>query len=100
MEVRFRTKRLEQCYRQSAKAIRDFGPQVGRRYIERINIIKASPDLDALMQLPALRCHPLKGNRGGEWAVTLIDRFRLIFTFQDDAMTIVRIEEVSKHYDD
>lgn len=99
MEVRFRTKRLEACYRESARAIRDFGPEVGRRYIGRINLIKATPDLDALLSLPGLRCHPLHGDRQGQWAATLIDRARLIFTFSDDAMTIVRIEEVSKHYD-
>lgn len=100
MEVRFRTKQLSECYRESARASRAFGPGVGRRYIERINIIKFTPDLDTLMNLPGLRCHPLHGDRQGQWAVTLIGRSRLIFTFSDDAMTIVRIEEVSKHYDD
>jgi proteic killer suppression protein len=100
LEVRFRTKQLEDCYLQSAKAARAFGPEVGRRYIGRINLIKAAPDLDTLKNLPGLRCHPLHGDRKGQWAATLIDRVRLIFTFSDGAMTIVRIEEVSKHYDD
>lgn len=100
MEVRFRTKDLEQCYQRSSKAIRKFGPDVGRRYIQRINLIKAAPDLATLTSLPGLRCHPLRGDRQGQWAATLIDRFRLIFTFQNDEMTIVRIEGVSKHYDD
>ncbi len=100
MEVRFRTKQLEQCYQQSSKAIREFSPEVGRRYIQRINLIKTAPDLATLKALPGLYCHPLHGDRKGQWAATLIDRVRLIFTFQDNQMTIVRIEEVSKHYDD
>jgi proteic killer suppression protein len=91
---------LEQCYRESAKAIRAFGQDAGRRYIERITIIRSASDLDTLVNLPGLRCHPLHGDRRGEWAARLTNRYRLIFTFQDDAMTIVRIEEVSKHYDD
>lgn len=100
MQVRFRTKELEQCYRQSGKAIRKFGRDVGQRYILRINLIKAVPDIATLKDLPGLRCHPLHGDRTGQWAATLIGRSRLIFTFQNDEMTIVRIEEVSKHYDD
>ncbi len=100
MEVRFRTKKLEQCYQQSSKAFREFGPEVGRRYIQRIKLIQATPDLDTLKNLPGLRCHPLTGDRKGQWAATLIDRVRLIFTFQNDEMTIVRVEEVSKHYED
>jgi len=100
LEVRFRTRRLEECYRESAKAARAFGPDIGRRYIGRINLIKAASDLDTLKNLPGLRCHPLHGDREGQWAATLSGRSRLIFTFSDSAMTIVRIEEVSKHYDD
>lgn len=98
--MRFRTRRLEECYRESAKAARAFGPDIGRRYIGRINLIKAASDLDTLKNLPGLRCHPLHGDREGQWAATLSGRSRLIFTFSDSAMTIVRIEEVSKHYDD
>lgn len=100
MQVKFRNKRLEKCFLESKKAIRAFGNDVGRRYIQRIQIIQSAPDLAALMKAPGLHCHPLTGDRAGEWSVTLIDRVRLIFTFEDDTMTIVQIEEVSKHYDD
>lgn len=80
--------------------MRDFGKDVARRYIERINIIKQTASLEELARLPALRCHPLKGDRAGYHAVTLTGFMRLIFSLEGDALTIVRIEEVSKHYDD
>ena len=85
---------------QSKHAIREYGDQVGRKYIARINIIKTSNSLADLEKLPGLRCHPLKGNRAGQYAVNLTGFHRLIFTFEDDILNIAMIEEVSKHYDD
>lgn len=100
MVVAFRTNKLERCYRQSKKAVREFGPDIARRYIQRIDIIKSTRSIEELQQLPGLRCHPLKGNRAGQWAINLTGFYRLIFTLHGDELEIVRIEEVSKHYDD
>lgn len=52
------------------------------------------------MELPALRCHPLTGDRKGQYAMNLNGFNRLIFTLEENSLTVVRIEEVSKHYDD
>lgn len=100
MQVKFRDRKLEKYFLESKKAIRAFGEAVARRFIQRVQIIQSMPDLDTLKKAPGLYCHPLKGDRAGQWAITLIDRWRLIFTFEDDKMTIVQIEEVSNHYDD
>jgi proteic killer suppression protein len=100
LEVKFKTKKLAKCYLQSKNAIREFGPDVGKRYIQRIDIIKAIKNLDDLQRLPALRCHPLKGKRKREWAITLVGRYRLVFTLEGEALEIVCIQEVSNHYDD
>ena len=98
--VTFRTKRLEQCYVEHQVAVRDFGKDVARRYIERINIIKQTVSLEELARLRTLRYHPLKGDRAGYHAVKLTGFMRLIFSLEGDALAIVRIAEVSKHYDD
>ncbi len=100
MEVSFRTRQLEREYREYAKGVKAYGLQVARKYIQRINIIKQARDVEELMGLPALGCHPLKGNRLGQYAVKLTGFFRLIFTLRGDSLEIVHIEEVSKHYGD
>ncbi len=100
MIVQFRTGKLEKCYLESKQSVREFGSSVGRKYIQRINIIKAIDNLDDLKKLPGLRCHPLKGDRLGQYAINLTGFYRLIFTLEDDVLNIAVIEEVSKHYDD
>jgi plasmid maintenance system killer protein len=98
--VLFATSRLERCYREIRLAQREWGQKVGRMYVQRINTLSAARDGRDLFALKALDMHPLKGGRRGQHAIRLGDRERLIVAFQDDAWTIVRVEEVSKHYGD
>ena len=100
MEILFRTRKLERQFTKSAEAIKAFGQEVGRRYIQRLNIMAAARDLEEVMALPGLRCHELAGNRKGHYAVNLTGFYRLIFTMVDDRVDVIRIEEVSKHYGD
>ncbi len=100
MEVTFKTRRLEKEYREYARAVKSYGTKVARKYILRINIIKRVNNIEELMRLPGLRCHPLKGDRYGQYAAKLTGYFRLIFTLKGDALQIAHIEEVSKHYGD
>ena len=100
MEITFRTRKLENEYREHAKAVKAYGDKVARKYIQRINIIKSVRNIDELMVLPALGCHSLKGDRRGQYSIKLTGFYRLIFTLKGDALEIAHIEEVSKHYGD
>ena len=100
MEIRFRTQKLQRQYEDHREAEKAYGTQVARRFIQRVNIIKQARDIGELKQLPGLRCHELKGDRGGQWTVNLTGFFRLIFTLEGSLLEIARIEEVSKHYGD
>lgn len=100
MEIRFRTRKLRREYQDYQEAERSYGAQVARRYIERVNIIKQVRDIEELKLLPGLRCHELKGDRRGQWAVNLTGFYRLILSLEGDLLEIARIDEVSKHYGD
>lgn len=98
MIVKFKTKQLQLCYTEYRKASKTFGNNVARKYIQRINIIQQSRNLDELTRLPGLRCHALKGERRGQYAINLTGFYRLIFKLSGTQLEIVNIEEVSKHY--
>ncbi len=100
MEIQFKTKQLEKAYTHSKEGVKAFGNDVARKYVERINVMKQTRDIEELQKLPCLRCHALVGNRAGQWAIKLKGFYRLIFTLQGDQLEIAQIEEVSKHYDD
>ncbi len=100
MQIRFRTKSLQRQYENSSEAVKTYGKGVAKKYIQRINIIKTVRNLNELIQIRAIRCHPLSGERKGQYAIKLTGFIRLIFTLEGNQLEIVCIEEVSKHYDD
>ncbi len=100
MKVTFRSKELQQRFEKSAEAFRAYGEAVGRKYIQRIDIIMKITNLDELIRLPGLVCHPLKGKLKGCWAMRLNGFYRLIFSVGGDKNDVIRIEEVSKHFGD
>ena len=98
MRVVFANRDLERGYLDVSRATREWGQPLGLRYIQRVKILIAASNLQELGRSRALRLHPLKGNRRGEWAMTLQGRWRLIIEPIDEAT--VRVKEVSAHYGD
>lgn len=88
MEIQFRTKKLQKQYESSREAEKSYGKDIGRKYIQRINMIKVSRDLNELSSLPGLHCHPLTGDREGQWALKLTGFYRLIFTLRGEFLEI------------
>ncbi len=99
MQVKFKNNTLKKQYSNSKSALAAYGEQIGKKYIERINIIKSAKSIDDLKALGTLKCHELKGKRKGSWSIKLTGQMRLIFTLDGEQLDIAKIEEVSKHYD-
>ena len=100
MQVKFRTRQLQRCYESHAAATRRWGATVARRYVQRINDVYAAETIEDLYRIPPLRFHPLKGDRQGQYALSLTDRVRLIVSVAGEARLIVGGEGVRKHYGD
>ena len=100
MNVQFKTDRLRQCYESLREGTREWGAKAARVYVLRVNQLFGATDAQALRSLRSLRLHALGGARKGQHAIWIDEFYRLIVKFQDKATTVVRIEEVSKHYDD
>lgn len=100
MEVRFKTKKLQKQFENSKDAIKVYGVDVAKKYINRVTLLKSAKSFDDLSKIPQLKFHPLTGDRKGEFAISLTGFYRLIITNDGDTFDIAKIEEVSKHYDD
>ncbi len=100
VKIQFRTHKLKKQYQDFILAQKAYGEQVARKYIQRIIVIKSAQNIDVLKKLPGLKCHALKGDRLGQWALKLTGYYRLIFTLHGEYLEIAQIEEVSKHYED
>lgn len=57
---------------------------MAKKVQNRLDEIIASPNLKVLMQIPSANCHPLFGNKIGEWAVDISANHRMIFEINQD----------------
>jgi proteic killer suppression protein len=100
VEVRFRTKKLAKCYENYQSGCREWGSEVAKKYIQRIDLLQEASSIDEIRRLPGLDCHPLKGRRVGQYGITLQGRWRLIIALEGEMNEAICVKEVSKHYGD
>jgi len=98
MRVRFASRDLAHCYESEREAVRAWGQVVGRRYIDRVSLIRQARSLRDLHGIRSLRLHQLRGDRAGELAIRLTGQWRLVCRLADGDDVIV--EEVSAYYGD
>ena len=94
MHIEFATNRLADASVSLGEASRLFGVPVGRKYIQRLAVLRATDKFSQLHGHRTLRLHPLKGNRAGQYAMTLTGNYRLIIEkVQEDRVRILDVED-------
>ena len=94
MDIQFAAGRLEAASRSISEAMRLFGTAVGRKYIQRLAIIRAADRVAELYGHRSLRFHPLRGDRTGQLAMSLTGNYRLMMEpMGEDAVRILGVED-------
>ncbi len=94
MEIVFATSRLAEASLSLSEATRLFGAPIGRKYIQRVAVLRAIDKFTQLYGHKALRLHPLKGSRAGQHAMTLTGNYRLIIErVSEDSVRILAVED-------
>ena len=79
MTIYFVDRKLCKICASSKDAEKQFGTQNGRKVIQRLSEMRAAETLSDMFKVPAARCHELKGDRKGRFAVDLKHPYRLVF---------------------
>jgi len=94
VDIDFSTHRLARAGLSSLEADRLFGTPIGRKYIQRLAILRASDRFSDLFEHRALRLHPLKGDRAGQFSISLTGNYRLIVErVAEDRVRVVDVED-------
>lgn len=94
MEIEFSSKRLVDASVNLSEASQLFGIPIGRKYIQRLAVLRATDKFSQLYGHKALRLHPLKGNRAGQYAMTLTGNYRLIIEkVNEEKVIIMNVED-------
>lgn len=94
MKIEFSSNRLAAASVSLSEASRLFGVPIGRKYIQRLAVLRAMDKFTELFGHRALWLHPLKGNRTGQYAMALTGNYRLIIEkVQEDKVRIMDVED-------
>jgi len=94
VEIEFSSNRLSSASVSLSEATQFFGIPIGRKYIQRIGILRATDKFTQLYGHRALRLHQLKGDRIGQYSIVLTGNYRLIMEkVTEDKVLIVDVED-------
>ncbi len=79
MEITYKSKKLERICTEAKFAERTYGKEMAEKIYMRIRQIRATDTVQLMMEYRVGRCHPLSGNRSGQYAVDLVHPYRLVF---------------------
>jgi len=94
VDIEFATGRLAAAAQSLSESSRLFGAPIGRKYLQRLAIMRSVDKFSELYGHRSLRLHPLRGNRVGQFAMTLTGNYRLIIErISEDAVRIISVED-------
>ena len=100
MRVIYSSQKLQKTCTVFRMTVRTYGQQLSEMIHARIKQIEAFDTVEELIDYGIGKCHPLTGNRKGQYAMSLTKNWRLIFTKKGDRIQIACIEEIEDYHGD
>lgn len=87
MNVDFKSNKLRKQLTTPSEIKKAFGVNA-KRVSQRMDDITAANNLQTLCNIPQANCHPLSGEKDGEWAVDISANHRILFVITNDPIPV------------
>ncbi len=94
----YKSKRLEKVCTHADIAQKQYGRRMAYLIHQRVDELRAAESIEELIRYSIGRCHPLLGDRKGEYAMDLVHPYRLIFEQTEARMSIIRIMNIEDYH--
>lgn len=99
MEIIYKTRKIEKVCTIASEAEKKYGLEMAHKIHQRIDEIDASDTVEEMVQFHIGRCHPLKGDRKGQYAMDLIIHpYRLVFKKIGSEIQIANVMEIVDYH--
>ena len=98
MDITYDNKKIEKVCTDAKTAERSYGREMADKIHQRIDEISAADTVEMMIKFHIGRCHTLKQNRKGQYAVDLIHPYRLVFRKSGDEIQIANILEIVDYH--
>ena len=98
LDIVYKTRALQKVCTNAEVASKKYGIRMGELIHKRVKQLTSAKAVEDLIRLQTGRCHALKGNRAGQYAMDLVHPYRLIFERLGDVIQIARIVEITDYH--
>ena len=98
IEVSYRTAQLRKVCEDAEVATKKYGSEMAEKIQLRIMQIQAATSVEMLVQRRVGRCHPLQGDRKGQYDMDLTHPYRLVFEKINGKIVAVEIMEIVDYH--
>jgi proteic killer suppression protein len=79
MHIEYKSRALQKACTSDREMQRAYGAIRAKFLRRRLNELENASTLEIMTKVPGVRCHGLRGDREGQWAVSLDGNWRLVF---------------------
>lgn len=98
MQIKYKTNKIEKICTNAHEAEKKYNRDMSEKIQQRVDEIQAAPSVEMMIQFSIGRCHLLKGDRAGQYAVDLVHPYRLVFTKEGGKIQIACIQEIVDYH--
>ena len=98
MRITYKSKKIEKVCTVASEAEKKYGLEMAAKIHQRIDEISSADTIEEMVQFKLGRCHPLKGERKGQYAVDLVQPNRLVVQKEGDEIQIAKIMEIVDYH--
>ena len=98
MRVYYRTNKLEKQCTDASQAQKTYGRDIAAKLQMRIDQITAAESIEELVQCRIGDCHPLTGDRKGQFAMSLAQPHRLIIISSTDDLSATEVISIEDYH--
>lgn len=88
MKISYKSNKLERNLSFDKALLKNYG-RIAKKLKQRKNELESWPTLHDISKLPALRLHPLQGNKEGIWSVDIHKNWRILFEIDEDPIPLL-----------
>lgn len=98
MQIEYKSRRLQKVCTNAREAEKEHGKKMAAKIHQRIDEITAADSVEQLIQYRIGGCHILKGERKNQYAMVLVQPYRLVFELNGTAIQLVRVIEITDYH--
>lgn len=98
MDITYKSNKLKKVCTDAKVAERSYGKEMTEKIQMRIDEITAAGTIEMMIQFHIGRCHSLSNNRKGQYAMDLVNPYRLVFEKQGQEIQIAHILEIVDYH--